>query len=84
MILLGYDFNLVFVLGRFVVGVSVAVTAHSLLQLLIGTSRFLRASSVIPSRNHAWVLFAGDQVQILNERSYYKTHVLIKLKLVTD
>ncbi|CAL5195524.1 unnamed protein product [Lathyrus oleraceus] len=46
---------------EFVVGVSVAVTAHSLLQLLIGTSRFLRASSVIPSRNHAWVLFAGDQ-----------------------
>ncbi|CAK8560235.1 unnamed protein product [Lathyrus sativus] len=46
---------------EFVVGVSVAVAAHSLLQLLIGTSRFLRASSVIPSRNHAWVLFAGDQ-----------------------
>ncbi|XP_058745381.1 CASP-like protein 3A1 [Vicia villosa] len=46
---------------EFIVGVSVAVAAHSLLQLLIGTSRFLRTSSVIPSRNHAWVLFAGDQ-----------------------
>ncbi|CAI8608105.1 unnamed protein product [Vicia faba] len=46
---------------EFVVGVCVAVAAHSLLQLLIGTSRFLRASSVIPSRTHAWVLFAGDQ-----------------------
>jgi len=51
-------------LGRFLVGVSVAVAAHSLLQLLIGTSRFLRASSVIPSRKHAWVIFAGDQVYI--------------------
>lgn len=46
---------------EFLVGVSVAVAAHSLLQLLIGTSRFLRASSVIPSRKHAWVIFAGDQ-----------------------
>ncbi|KAK7294244.1 hypothetical protein RJT34_17131 [Clitoria ternatea] len=47
---------------EYLVGVSAAVAAHSLLQLLIGTSRFLRMSSVIPSRNHAWLIFAGDQV----------------------
>ncbi|KAL2338040.1 hypothetical protein Fmac_012486 [Flemingia macrophylla] len=46
---------------QFLVGVCAAVAAHSLLQLLIGTSRFLRMSSVIPSRNHAWLIFAGDQ-----------------------
>ncbi|CAJ1951105.1 unnamed protein product [Sphenostylis stenocarpa] len=47
---------------EYLVGVAAAVAAHSLLQLLIGTSRFLKMSSVIPSRNHAWLLFAGDQV----------------------
>ncbi|XP_004510293.1 CASP-like protein 3A1 [Cicer arietinum] len=46
---------------QYLVGVSAAVAVHSLLQLLIGTSRFVRATSVIPSRNHAWVIFAGDQ-----------------------
>lgn len=50
------------IVGRYLVGVSAAVAAHSLLQLLIGTSRFLRMSSMIPSRNHAWLIFAGDQV----------------------
>ncbi|MED6138007.1 hypothetical protein PIB30_070300 [Stylosanthes scabra] len=46
---------------QYVVGVSAAVAAHSLLQLLIGTSRFVMKSSVIPSRKYAWLLFAGDQ-----------------------
>ncbi|KAK7255438.1 hypothetical protein RIF29_28847 [Crotalaria pallida] len=46
---------------EYLVGVSAAAVAHSLLQLLIGVSRFLRKSSVIPSRNHAWLIFAGDQ-----------------------
>ncbi|KAK7349200.1 hypothetical protein VNO77_06378 [Canavalia gladiata] len=46
---------------EYLVGVSAAVAAHSLLQLLIGTSRFLSMSSLIPSRNHAWLIFAGDQ-----------------------
>ncbi|XP_015938490.1 CASP-like protein 3A1 [Arachis duranensis] len=46
---------------EYLVGVSAAVAAHSLLQLLIGTSRFVRNSSVIPSRNYAWLIFAGDQ-----------------------
>ncbi|KAG6780442.1 hypothetical protein POTOM_013300 [Populus tomentosa] len=43
------------------VGVSAAVAAHSLLQLLISMSRLLRKSPVIPSRSHAWLIFAGDQ-----------------------
>lgn len=47
---------------EYLVGVSAAVAAHSFLQLLIGSSRFLRMSSLIPSRNHAWLIFAGDQV----------------------
>ncbi|XP_045789977.1 CASP-like protein 3A1 [Trifolium pratense] len=45
----------------FLVGVSVAVAAYSLLQLLIGLSRFFRSSSLISSRNHAWLIFAADQ-----------------------
>ncbi|KAB5574293.1 hypothetical protein DKX38_001487 [Salix brachista] len=40
----------------------VSVAAHSLLQLLISISRLLRKSPGIPSRNHAWLVFAGDQV----------------------
>ncbi|KAE7999210.1 hypothetical protein FH972_003665 [Carpinus fangiana] len=47
---------------EYLVGVSAAVAAHSLLQLLISGSRLLRKSPVIPSRNHAWLIFAGDQV----------------------
>ncbi|KAK2971144.1 hypothetical protein RJ640_008568 [Escallonia rubra] len=47
---------------EFLVGVSAAVAVHSLLQLLIGSSRLLRKSPVIPSHNHAWFIFAGDQV----------------------
>ncbi|KAL9304440.1 hypothetical protein ACSQ67_021703 [Phaseolus vulgaris] len=47
---------------EYLVGVCAAVAAHSLLQLLIGISRFLKTSSVIPSTNHAWLIFAGDQV----------------------
>lgn len=61
-------------MNRYLVGVSAAVAAHSLLQLLIGMSRFLRTSSVIPSRNHAWLIFAGDQV--------YKALHIFKLSLV--
>ncbi|KAG8379998.1 hypothetical protein BUALT_Bualt07G0147900 [Buddleja alternifolia] len=47
---------------EYLVGVSAAVAAHSLLQLLINVSRTLRKSPVIPSRNHAWLIFAGDQI----------------------
>ncbi|GMN37160.1 hypothetical protein TIFTF001_006581 [Ficus carica] len=47
---------------EYLVGVSAAVAAHSLLQFLISTLRLLRRSSLIPSRNHAWLIFAADQV----------------------
>ncbi|XP_057773116.1 CASP-like protein 3A1 [Salvia miltiorrhiza] len=47
---------------EYLVGVSAAVALHSLLQLLINTSRMLRKSPLIPSRNHAWLIFAGDQI----------------------
>ncbi|VVA18657.1 PREDICTED: CASP [Prunus dulcis] len=46
----------------YLVGVSAAVVAHSLLQLVIIVSRLLRKSPLIPSRNHAWLTYAGDQV----------------------
>ncbi|XP_050230957.1 CASP-like protein 3A1 [Mercurialis annua] len=47
---------------EYLVGVSAAVAAHSLLQFLISFSRLLTKSPIIPSRSHAWLLFAGDQV----------------------
>ncbi|XP_042968002.1 CASP-like protein 3A1 isoform X1 [Carya illinoinensis] len=48
---------------EYVVVISAAVAAHSLLQLLISSSSLLRKSSVILSRNHAWLIFAADQVK---------------------
>lgn len=45
----------------YLVGVSAAAAAHSVVQFLISTSRLLRKSPVIPSRSHAWIIFAGDQ-----------------------
>ncbi|KAL7191256.1 hypothetical protein ACSBR2_023349 [Camellia fascicularis] len=45
----------------YLVGVSAAAAAHSVVQFLISTSRVLRKSPVIPSRSHAWIIFAGDQ-----------------------
>ncbi|KAF5741662.1 RecName: Full CASP-like protein 3A1 Short RcCASPL3A1 [Tripterygium wilfordii] len=47
---------------EYLVGMTAAVAAHSLLQLLIGASRLLKKFPVIPSRTHAWLIFAGDQV----------------------
>ncbi|KDP40879.1 hypothetical protein JCGZ_24878 [Jatropha curcas] len=47
---------------EYLVGVSAAVAAHCLLQLLISVSRLLRKSPIIPSTSHAWLIFAGDQV----------------------
>lgn len=47
---------------RYLVGVSAAVAVHSLLQLLINVSRMFRKTPVVPCRNHAWLVFAGDQV----------------------
>ncbi|KAF7123649.1 hypothetical protein RHSIM_Rhsim12G0202300 [Rhododendron simsii] len=45
----------------YLVGVCTAVAAHSVLQLLISSSRLLRKSPVIHSRKHAWLIFVGDQ-----------------------
>ncbi|XP_047963190.1 CASP-like protein 3A1 [Salvia hispanica] len=46
----------------YVVCVCAAVALHSLLQLLINVSRMIRKSPHIPSRNHAWLIFAADQI----------------------
>ncbi|XP_076935574.1 CASP-like protein 3A1 [Bidens hawaiensis] len=50
--------------GSFVylVCVSAIVAIHSLLQLVMTSSRALRKESIFSSRNHAWIIFAGDQV----------------------
>ncbi|KAI4381907.1 hypothetical protein MLD38_007927 [Melastoma candidum] len=47
---------------QYLVGVSAAVAAHSLLQLLIFIPRLLRKSSVMPPESFLWLLFAADQV----------------------
>ncbi|XP_031488742.1 CASP-like protein 3A1 [Nymphaea colorata] len=46
---------------EYLVGMCAAVAAHSLLQLLLSASRMAKRSPVIPSRSHAWLMFAGDQ-----------------------
>lgn len=46
----------------YVVGVCGAVAVHSLLQLLISGLRLMQRSPVILSSNHAWLIFAGDQI----------------------
>lgn len=58
----GYHF---WSLVRYLVGISAAVAAHSLLQLLLTMRKLVKKAPVIPSRRHAWVIFAGDQVRIL-------------------
>ncbi|XWS11973.1 hypothetical protein CRYUN_Cryun37aG0050800 [Craigia yunnanensis] len=47
---------------EYLVGVTVAAAVFSLLQLLIGVSRLLRKSLVIPSRIQAWLIFAVDHI----------------------
>ncbi|XP_030525209.2 CASP-like protein 3A1 isoform X2 [Rhodamnia argentea] len=57
-----YDFQFPVHAKWYLVGVLGAVAIHSCLQLLVGISRLLRKSPAItPSRNYAWLLFAGDQ-----------------------
>ncbi|XP_071712230.1 CASP-like protein 3A1 [Rutidosis leptorrhynchoides] len=46
----------------YLVGVTSVVAIHSLLQLFMTSRMLLKKCSVISSRNHAWLLFAGDQV----------------------
>ncbi|XP_074285343.1 CASP-like protein 3A1 [Silene latifolia] len=47
---------------EYLVGVTAAVVAHSFLQLLLSLSRLRKKSVIIPSKNYAWVIYAGDQV----------------------
>ncbi|KAL4194153.1 hypothetical protein AMTRI_Chr05g57870 [Amborella trichopoda] len=47
---------------EYLVGVSAAACAHSLLQLLLSVAKLWKGIPVIPSRNHAWLIFAGDQI----------------------
>nr|GEX13829.1 CASP-like protein 3A1 [Tanacetum cinerariifolium] len=46
----------------YLVGVSAVVALHSLVQLIMIVRTLLKKSSTISSRNHAWLLFAADQV----------------------
>ncbi|XP_008804611.2 CASP-like protein 3A1 isoform X1 [Phoenix dactylifera] len=46
---------------EYLVGISAAVAAHSLLQLLLSVRKLVKKAPVIPSRRHGWVIFAGDQ-----------------------
>ncbi|KAM7255598.1 hypothetical protein ACFE04_008496 [Oxalis oulophora] len=47
---------------QYLVGIAIAASGHSLLQLIIGGSRLLRGTPLIPSRTQAWLIFLGDQV----------------------
>ncbi|XP_039070824.1 CASP-like protein 3A1 [Hibiscus syriacus] len=48
---------------EYLVGVTAAAAVYSFFQLLIAISRLLvKKSPVIPSKNHAWLVFAGDQI----------------------
>ncbi|XVF86680.1 hypothetical protein PTKIN_Ptkin18bG0061400 [Pterospermum kingtungense] len=47
---------------EYLVGVTAAAAAYSLLQSLIGGSRLLKKSPAVLSRNQAWLTFAGDQI----------------------
>ncbi|KAJ0986414.1 hypothetical protein J5N97_004770 [Dioscorea zingiberensis] len=47
---------------EYLVGISAAVTAYSVMQLLLSGRSVLKKAPVIPSRSQCWALFAGDQV----------------------
>ncbi|MCL7050875.1 hypothetical protein MKW94_012594 [Papaver nudicaule] len=47
---------------EYLVGISAAVVAHSLLQLLLSVVKLIKRTPVIPSRTHAWLIFAADQI----------------------
>ncbi|KAG9449159.1 hypothetical protein H6P81_009124 [Aristolochia fimbriata] len=46
---------------EYLVGISAAVAAYSLLQMLLTLRKLLEKSPVIPSRYHCWLIFSGDQ-----------------------
>ncbi|KAI3882457.1 hypothetical protein MKX03_025235 [Papaver bracteatum] len=47
---------------EYLVGIAAAVVAHSLLQLVLSVMKLIKKTPVIPSRNNAWLIFAGDQI----------------------
>uniref|UniRef100_A0A0A9H1M3 CASP-like protein n=1 Tax=Arundo donax TaxID=35708 RepID=A0A0A9H1M3_ARUDO len=47
---------------QFLVGMSAAAAAYSLVQLLLISHKAVKKVSMIPSRRHVLLLFAGDQV----------------------
>ncbi|XP_058084115.1 CASP-like protein 3A1 [Magnolia sinica] len=47
---------------EFLVAVSAAVAAHSLIQLALSIVKLINKSLPTPSRRHTWILFAGDQI----------------------
>ncbi|KAK9102337.1 hypothetical protein Sjap_019591 [Stephania japonica] len=47
---------------KYLVGMSAVSAAHSLLQLFLCLVKVVKKSSKIPSKNQAWLIFAGDQV----------------------
>ncbi|KAK9229028.1 hypothetical protein WN944_021985 [Citrus x changshan-huyou] len=47
---------------EYLVGVSAAAAAYSLLQLLLTGSRLLRKATVFSSKRQAWLIFAVDQI----------------------
>ncbi|KAF3328461.1 CASP-like protein [Carex littledalei] len=46
---------------EYLVGISAAVAAHSLLQLGLVVRKLLKKVPAVPSQIHAWILFAADQ-----------------------
>ncbi|CAN0858723.1 CASP-like protein 3A1 [Linum grandiflorum] len=46
---------------QYLVGVSTVAAAHSLVQLLITSTRLIKNSPAIQSRAYSWVVFAADQ-----------------------
>ncbi|KAK9142073.1 hypothetical protein Syun_011473 [Stephania yunnanensis] len=47
---------------KYLVGMSAASAVHSLIQLFLCLVKAVKKSSAIPSKNQAWLIFAGDQV----------------------
>jgi hypothetical protein len=57
---------------RFLVAMSTASAAYSLAQLLLISRRVVKRDPIVPSRRHAWLFFAGDQVcQLLPSWTIY-------------
>ncbi|KAL5729060.1 hypothetical protein ACHQM5_002063 [Ranunculus cassubicifolius] len=47
---------------EYLVGISAAAAGHSLLQLVVSVVKLVNKTPVFPSRHHAWLVFACDQI----------------------